>query len=96
VLGIDERGRLYYEGEMMAGFGIWPAPIVTIAEARMMGTGNLHSTRELSLSASSVVFREDAFDPVTRIRRGRFYKKTPGGAERLACATPSGFSRRDR
>jgi hypothetical protein len=79
VLGIDDRGRLYYEGEIMAGFGIWPAPIVTIAEARMMGAGNMHPTQELTISVAPVVFREDAFDPVTRIRRGRFYKKTPEG-----------------
>jgi hypothetical protein len=41
----------------------------------------------IDISDKILLFREDNFDPITRIRRGRFYKKSNGGNPR-DCRVP--------
>src|SRR6266540_471888 len=79
-LGIEEDRHLVFEGtHIWDGRGLWPLPIITaasfrVAEASKPAEGLPEKNAPL-LTNSTTVFREDFFDPVTRIRRGRFYKK---------------------
>ncbi|MCY4755411.1 hypothetical protein [Pelomonas aquatica] len=74
MIGIDPNTNLVYEGLSNFGHGLWPAPLLLRATfirepedwAQVPNTGALRN--------ASVVFREDFFDPVSRIRRGRFYE----------------------
>jgi hypothetical protein len=64
------RRGLVYEGEVNFLRAIHPVPIVSFAKFE-------HSKpidRD-ALALDGMVFREDSFDPVTRIRRGRFYAR---------------------
>lgn len=73
-LGIDNNSGLIYEGAGGADIPAIPTPAVTQAKlVERMGDfaglpGGLFS------DAFSWVFREDAFDPVSRTRRGRLYQ----------------------
>lgn len=73
MIGIDTDRRLFYEGSGNYGHGIWPSPFISIASILPPDW----STSDLSLASdvgwTKLVFREDFFDAVTRIRRGRFY-----------------------
>jgi hypothetical protein len=77
-LGIDFDGHLYYYAESVtSGYALWPHPTITPARlpfgqpqpAVTVGTG--------PLADATIVFREDSFDPVSRVRRGRLYAAVP-------------------
>ncbi|MCM2309082.1 MAG: hypothetical protein NDI91_16615 [Sulfuritalea sp.] len=73
MIGFDSQSGLIYEGESSYGYGLWPTPIVTIA-TRIVDSDSYSSIPARDdLTLAMLVFREDSFDPVTRIRRGRFY-----------------------
>lgn len=73
LLGIDDSYGLVYEGEHSYGAHLlWPTPILTPA-AFLDSTAKEFSSANIG-SPVTYYFREDAFDPVSRIRRGRFYK----------------------
>lgn len=79
MIAIDPDKRLFYEGRTQYGHAIWPSPVVTIATM-------IHQDSDFSLvpdrddlARAPFVFREDSFDPVTRVRRGRFYERGEGG-----------------
>lgn len=74
-IAIAEGQPLFYEGDYNRGHGIWPSPVLSIATV-LRAEGELVAEANDLLSAK-LVFREDSFDPVTRIRRGRLYKN-PG------------------
>ena len=74
-IAIEEDRWLFYEGARGYGHAIWPPPSITVAtilragadvESALPNTGYINEQK--------MVFREDSFDPVTRIRRGRLYK----------------------
>jgi hypothetical protein len=73
LLGIDDSYGLIYEGDNSYGAHLlWPTPVITPAIF-------LDSTAKKFTSVNvgnpvTYYFREDAFDPISRIRRGRFYK----------------------
>ncbi|MEK6663376.1 MAG: hypothetical protein AABY73_05860 [Pseudomonadota bacterium] len=73
VLGVEESRGLVFEGHDTYGAHlVWPVPIMTPAQFVDTSANEL-----LGANTGSVVayyFREDMFDPVSRIRRGRFYK----------------------
>ena len=73
-LGIDKNCNLFYEGKANWGHAVWPSPVVTPAEIVTEPEGRLHSEDGRNHVTDDMVFREDSFDPVTRIRRGRFYQ----------------------
>jgi len=77
-IAVDPNTYLVYEGQGEHGHAIWPSPVLSIATVFLgdVDTAKLPESNELN-SASSV-FREDSFDPVTRIRRGRLYKRRSG------------------
>jgi hypothetical protein len=75
MIGVDERRGLVFEGDTNHGAHlVWPVPVITPAQF-----ADTSAKEFVGLQAGSVVsyyFREDMFDPVSRIRRGRFYKFT--------------------
>ncbi len=77
AIAIEQNKFLVYEGDLRRGRALWPAPVLSIATV-ITTVGDIamipHSHQ---LSDARYVFREDSFDPVTRIRRGRLYEK-PG------------------
>lgn len=77
-IGIDQFMHDVYESAADRWHSIWPnAPVISVAAF-------VPPAEELlplpDLDRAQIVFREDSFDPVTRIRRGRFYKSPPGGS----------------
>lgn len=70
-IGIERNHGLVYEGDGNYGRGIWPTPVITPAKFVYPSEGNLKA--HSSSDAFGYRFREDSFDPIARIRRGRFY-----------------------
>ncbi len=70
-IGIERYQGLVYEGDLTYGRPVWPTPVITPAKFVFP------TEEEMKAHTSSDVFgyrfREDSFDPVSRIRRGRFY-----------------------
>lgn len=77
MIGIDTNTNLVYEGQSNYGYGLWPAPVLSLATLmdEALDVGRIPVSSDLF--NADTVFREDSFDPVTRIRRGRLYR-TPG------------------
>lgn len=74
MIAIDADRRLFYEGAGNYGHGIWPSPVVSMATLLTQGQDTEPQIVESpDLGHAKLIFREDAFDPVTRVRRGRFY-----------------------
>jgi hypothetical protein len=80
MIGIDPDWRIYYEGKTMYGHAIWPSPTITVATISPRNTVSATSSiiESSDLARAKLLFREDSFDPVTRIRRGRFYQHHGG------------------
>jgi hypothetical protein len=76
-LGICKRSGRLYEGNSSAGIAInYHVPIIPIEFVGVdMQQGNSSS------SLANMLFREDSFDPITKIRRGRVYKEVIGRNE---------------
>jgi len=75
-IGISEDGSTVAEGQSSYGGRlIWPRPF--ISQAQILGVTEDDSAIEVeqNLYVAKLMFREDSFDPVTRIRRGRFYQR---------------------
>jgi len=73
-LGIDSNSFLIYEGRNMFGArALWPEPVLSPASFGLATESALPDVQFDSWYAAKFVFREDAFDPVSRVRRGRFY-----------------------
>ena len=73
-LGIEESTGLIYEG---SGNPEIPAiPLPTVLQAKLIESEQDWHSLPGGLAADPMqwVFREDSFDPVTRIRRGRLYQ----------------------
>lgn len=77
AIAIDDNKFLAYEGDGHHGHAIWPAPVFSIATLLTKPEDISHIPASGFLNQTQFVFREDSFDPVTRIRRGRLYQ-TPG------------------
>lgn len=71
VIGIEHNHNLVYEGDGHYGRAVWPTPVITPAKFAFPSEGPLKA--ETSSNPFGYRFREDSFDPVSRIRRGRFY-----------------------
>jgi hypothetical protein len=71
-IGIEKHEALVYEGSGTYGRGVWPTPVITPASFVYPSEGNLKAHE--SSNSFGYRFREDSFDPVSRVRRGRFYK----------------------
>lgn len=73
MIAIEPDRRLFYEGSSNYGHAIWPSPVVSLATIIKSSEDWSRLPRSDGLGPTSLVFREDFFDPVTRVRRGRFY-----------------------
>lgn len=73
MIGVDENRGLVFEGDSYYGAHlVWPVPVMT--SARFVDSSAKDYSNAHSGSPVTYYFREDMFDPVSRIRRGRFYK----------------------
>ncbi len=77
-IGIDDEEGFFYEGKGTYGRAIWPSPIITPARIALPSDGPPRAVPSSNWTADQYRFREDYFDPVSHIRRGRFY--TTGNA----------------
>jgi hypothetical protein len=68
-IGIETNDGLVYEVDGSRGHPVWPTPVITNAKFAFPD----ESLKAAKPSAFGYRFREDSFDPVSRIRRGRFY-----------------------
>ena len=73
-LGIDRHSFLAYEGMFSTGRGIWPSPIITSVGIESSAEQHLKGPIHWEATGQAILFREDAYDQVARVRRGRFYK----------------------
>lgn len=78
MLAIDRDARVLYEGSSSVGIPIWPSPVVTVATVVRSDADRKSIPTKADLWVAALVFREDYFDPVTRVRRGRFYNRGDG------------------
>lgn len=87
-IGFDRNSHLFYEGwaSLFASKAILPAPVITQATFVSPGQGPLEKVADGgSPSEFQFLFREDAFDPVTKLRRGRFYQLDRGASNPTGC-----------
>lgn len=80
-IGVGQSDELVFEGNGTYGARVvWPLPLLT--PAKFISGISLETKLEPAeinlFVGAEYLFREDAFDPVTRIRRGRFYKRCQG------------------
>lgn len=76
-IGYDGDSGHVYEGANLPEFAVVPAPMLTqarLVEAPSDLDGMPRGVHETPLTW---VFREESFDPVTRVRRGRLYEPYP-------------------
>ena len=76
-LGIDKQRNLVYEGSGMSGHAIWPSPIILPAVFTTSLIDHI-SASDGKLDPLSYIFREDSFDPLSRVRYGRLYRAGEG------------------
>lgn len=72
-IGIEQNHGLIYEGSRPYGRAVWPLPIVTPANIIFDPDASVEAETSSEPATSQCRFREDYFDPISRIRRGRFY-----------------------
>lgn len=75
VLGIYDG--YVFEGDSEYGAHLaWPRPVITLAKFIQPENENGRLIGASERDFPHLCFREDSFDPVSRIRRGRFYEAT--------------------
>jgi hypothetical protein len=79
-IGFNQNDYAFYEGEIGFGRAIAPSPVLSVATFISTPT-DIAAIPESTTRLNKFVFREDSFDPVTRIRRGRIYKWADGYAQ---------------
>lgn len=72
--GVDNDGMVFEGPSEHAAHLIWPQPVVTLAKFVKSDVDEIFPAKSGELN--HCYFREDSFDPVSRIRRGRFYQWT--------------------
>jgi hypothetical protein len=79
AIGIDEGTNFLYEGSpSLYGHAIWPTPFLSIASHIGLLSDWSFSNNIGDLRNAKLIFREDFFDPVARVRRGRLYTRSDG------------------
>lgn len=72
-IGVCGSSGALYEGEPSSGFHSPGSAVLLPIEFIEDGYG--HDEFDLSSDEAKTVFKEDFFDPITKVRRGRVYKK---------------------
>lgn len=79
AIGIDQNTSLFYEGSLVLyGHAIWPSPFMSIATHVGQLSDWKRGQQVMRLEDAPMLFREDSFDPVARVRRGRLYTRRNG------------------
>lgn len=73
-IGFEPNTGHVYEGANAPQFAVWPSPVLSQAKLIEQESDWDDLPKGLSQSPFAWVFREDVFDPVTRVRRGRLYE----------------------
>lgn len=73
-IGIEVHTGLVYEGPNNMGYAIWPSPVLLQAVIYSSDTENLIPAKPNELSPFTFLFREDSYDTLSRVRRGRLYR----------------------
>lgn len=73
-LGIDTNTGHVYEGAGAPQFAVFPRPAISLAKLIETPDDWRSLPQDIAHTPFPWVFREDSFDPVTRIRRGRLYQ----------------------
>lgn len=73
-LGIDTNSGHVYEGAGAPQFAVFPRPAISLAKLIETPDDWRSLPQDVLHTPFPWVFREDSFDPVTRIRRGRLYQ----------------------
>lgn len=77
MIGIRQANYLVYQGLSGHGHALSPSPVLSAA-AVLSSADELGQMRlGRGPADADLLFREDSFDAVTRIRRGRLYRATP-------------------
>lgn len=81
MIGIDQNSWLVFDGVSNYGHGVWPTPVISIATLieKDSDWGNIPQSAQLD--CARLIFREDSFDPVSRVRRGRLYEWNDGALQ---------------
>lgn len=92
-IGFDRDTGHVYEGTGLPQFAVLPAPV--LSQARLISTPEDWDAAPKGLFADPFawVFREDSFDTVTRVRRGRLYQ--PYGNQQPNSVTTAGHPHMD-
>lgn len=77
MLGLDDRTKQVYEGDSYSGYGVHPCPVLSLATVVKIEDDFGTLPASCNLFSADLLFREESFDAVTRIRRGRLYKAYP-------------------
>lgn len=78
MIAFDSDNGLVYEGRANYGHAVWPVPVISAATLVEKGASISEIPENHNLASADLIFREDSFDPVTRVKRGRFYNFTDG------------------
>ncbi len=78
-IGYDANTGHVYQGAGNPEFAVLPAPMLTLARLVENPDDLKDLPRSLHQAPLNWVFREQSFDPVTRIRRGLLYEPYPSG-----------------
>lgn len=73
-IGFETNTGHVYEGASAPQFVVWPSPVLSQAKLIEHDADWSDLPKGLSQTPFAWVFREDVFDPVTRVRRGRLYE----------------------
>lgn len=73
-LGFDRRNGFIYEGRDDPRYPVWPSPVVSQATLIESPADFSKLPAQFDANPFAWLFREDFFDPVTRIRRGRLFQ----------------------
>lgn len=73
-IGYDRDSGHFYEGANLPEFALMPAPLLTLARLIESPADLDGMPRGVHQTPLTWVFREESFDPVTRVRRGRLYE----------------------
>ena len=79
-LGVSKDHGAIYEGGSIDRSRVWPTP--ALAPIRFMQGKVLAPLETTADSLATLIFREDDFDAVTKIRRGRVFTVEGGGQPR--------------
>lgn len=85
-IGYDSNSGHVYEGANLPEYPVVPAPLLTQAQLVEEPSDMERLPRGIHQQPLAWVFREESFDPVTRIKRGRLYEPSPDAQPRM-CLT---------